>query len=85
MPVPNTTAVGADVLILVSMTGLFVEIWRGAYVCEQTKCDHEASEEESVHGPMKEAGHKWEKKKQGEQDANCSDDFCVDKALLVPC
>lgn len=67
IPIPNATAVGADV------------------VCKQTECDHEASKEQEVHGPVKEAGHEWEEEEEREQDADCGNNFSVDEALLVPC
>jgi hypothetical protein len=52
---------------------------------EKTESDHEACEEEEVHGPMKEGGSEGEEEEKGEEDADGSDDFGVDEALFAPC
>jgi len=54
-------------------------------ICEQTKGNHEQSEEDEVHRPVNKAGGKWEEEEQREEDADSGDNLSVDESLLRPC
>jgi len=54
-------------------------------VCKETERDHQANEENEIHGPVDEASHEWKHEEQSEDDADGGDDFGVDESLLTPC
>jgi len=58
---------------------------RSIIVGEKTKSDDEPCEENEVHGPVNKGRGEREEEEQGEEDADCGDDFGVDEALFVPC
>jgi len=54
-------------------------------VSKQSKGDHGSSKEDEIHGPVDETSHEWQEEEEGVQNADGSDNFGVDEALLVPC
>lgn len=52
---------------------------------EQTEGYHKTREQKEIHRPVHEACGEREEEEQREEDADGSDDFGVDEALLVPC
>ena len=52
---------------------------------KQSKSNHSSDKENKVHGPVPETRHKWKEEEERVENANGSDDFSVDEALLVPC
>ena len=87
MPVPDRSTARADVLLIhqhvVQPTDERAK--GGTYVCKQTKSNHETSEEQEIHRPVKEARSERQEEEESEENADCGDDFGVDEALLVPC
>jgi len=53
-------------------------------VSKQTKGHHSSDKENKVHGPVQKTRHTWKEEEERVEDANGSDDFSVDEALLVP-